>query len=178
MGGSSWQRLLTGLASGLFMLSGASVAADLRQQFDDCATIEDDTKRLACFDALASAIDETHVHEESPHTEAPRDTAATAATDPATTSTDSPTQSPKIIVPARTGNGKEIFAVRMTSCSESSGRDRQVYYFDNGEVWQRSNSSRNNVKNCDTPVLIERDAFGYKMRVESEGRNIRIRPVR
>ena len=47
----------------------------------------------------------------------------------------------------------------------------------NGEVWQQSNYSRNIVRDCDTAVTIEKDLFGYKMRVESENRSIRIRPL-
>lgn len=183
MSGACLQRLLTCCALGLALLSGPALADDLQRKIDDCAEVENDDDRLGCFDALASRDEESYApagNEAAAVT--PVTTAATIA-EPESTSKDeeAPETTSPIIAPARSRDEekeKEVFDVRLTRCSQTSASGRQVYYLDNGEVWRQSNNSRNNVRNCDTPVTIRKDLFGYKMEVPSENRSIRISPVR
>ena len=166
----------------LTLFSAVALAEDLQQRVDRCASIDSDAERLACFDALVSATS-------SPAGAAADDPGAAggpvqASSAEAPTSSDvaaTPTQSAPIIPPepARDEEKKKhVFSVQLTRCTQTSASGRQVYYLDNGEVWRQSNSNRNNVQNCNTPVTIEKDLFGYKMHVPSENRSIRIKPVR
>lgn len=183
MSGACQQRLLTYLALGLPMLTGPALADDLRRSVEACAQIVDDGDRLACFDALVSDDGESIAASGSDATVVAPVTAADTAADPAPSDTvEKPTeQSAPVIAPARTldeEKEREAFDVRLTRCTQTSASGRQVYYLDNGEVWRQSNNSRNNVRDCDTPVTIYKDLFGYKMEVPSENRSIRISPVR
>ena len=175
MGDSGWHRRVTCPAIVLLLLSVTAVAGDLQQRIADCADIGNDGQRLACFDAIASGSSGDYEPAVAEKAETPPATAA------ASTAAEAPAQSPPISapVPARDADKeKEVFNVRLTRCTKSPASGRQVYYLDNGEVWQQSNNSRKIVRNCDAAVTIEKDVFGYKMRVPSENRKIRISPVR
>lgn len=175
MSDSSGHRRATRVAIALLLVSGTAVAADLQQQVDACADIGDDQDRLACFDALVSGRNSDYVPAVAEPAEVPTAPAA------ASTAADAQVQSPPIIapLPARgEAREKDVFNVRLIRCTQTSVSGRQVYYFDNGEVWRQSNSGRKTVRNCDTAVTIEKDGFGYKMHVPSENRRIRISPVR
>ncbi len=202
MGHSNGHRRTHSFAMALLLLSGIANAADLQHEIDVCAAIADNDSRLACFDKLASAgqsdtlpaaaelaAEETiaakpaseetvaaKAADEGPAHASATTTAATAASG----SADTEAQSPPIIPPHQSGDDREnpVFNVRLIRCAQTSTSGRQVYYFDNGEVWRQSNSSRKKVRNCDTAVTVELDVFGYKMRVPSENRSIRISPVR
>ena len=177
MGKPSWYRLVTGSALLLTLVAGPAAAEELQQRIDACAAIDDDAERLACFDALSSANGDGVYVPAAP--EATSVSAAAPAPTSAVTQEEEP--SPPIIAPAPArgeDKEKEVFNVRLTRCTQTSAAGRQVYYFDNGEVWRQSNSSRNNVRNCDAAVTIQKDVFGYKMHVASENRSIRISPVR
>lgn len=178
MGVSSWQRQLTGLMLGLLVLPVAAAAADLQQEIDDCAAIADDGARLVCFDAIASMRRKSDAPDGNQQAGSQAEAASPAA-ESTVADADTPPRSPPIIAPAPARDKeKEVFVVRLTRCTETSVSGRQVYYLDNGEVWRQSNINRNNVKNCDTPVTIRKDLFGFKMHVPSEDRSIRISPVR
>lgn len=174
MGESGWHGRVIFPAMVLVLLMESAAADDLQRRIDACADIGDDELRLACFDGLASEEKGGY----GPAASEPADAPAAAA---ATTAADAPAQSPPIIAPAPArdeAKEKDVFNVQLTRCTQTSASGRQVYYLDNGEVWRQSNSSRNNVRDCNTAVTIEKDVFGYKMHVPSEDRSIRISPVR
>lgn len=192
MSHSNGHRRTYSFAMALLLLSGIVCAADLQHDIDACAAIADDGRRLACFDKLASAGNshsvptaaETSAEElvaAEPAVEGPGDApAATIAATAASSAADTEEQSPPILPSHLSGDDGEnpVFNVRLTRCAQTSASGRQIYYFDNGEIWQQSNDSRKKVRNCDTAVTVELDVFGYKMRVPSENRSIRISPVR
>lgn len=154
----------------MLLLAGTAVADDLQQQLHSCAAIENDSERLECFDDMAKGhapphdstsddIDDGEPEAESGPRQAER--GATESTSPAIVSKE-----------------EKVFVVRLVRCSTPSSGGRQLYFFDNGEVWQQSNTSPTKIRNCDTEVNVRQDLFGYKMEVPSENRKIRIRPVR
>ena len=167
----------------LLVVSASAVAGDLRQAVDTCAAIGEDKKRLACFDKLSSAPETDNDPAIAEPADAPAGTAAAATASSAASkeAASKEEESPPILPRHYAGDGEEgkaVFNVRLTRCAQTSATGRQIYYFDNGEVWRQSNDSRKKIRNCDTAVTVEQDVFGYKMRVPSEGRSIRIRPVR
>lgn len=183
MGDSCRRRKILCIVTGVLLNPGVAVADDLQAQIDACADVADDDIRLACFDALASGSERATASAGNRPMPAPAARSATEASPPtgAGANTEAKTQSPPISAPpparddAREMN---VYNLRLTRCTQTSVSGRQVYYLDNGEVWRQSNSSRNNVQNCDTAVTIEKDLFGFKMHVPSENRSVRISPVR
>lgn len=178
MGESSWHRASASAAFMLLLASGPAIAQGLQDQIDTCAEIDDSKDRLACFDALVTVKDGNDDSAAADPVDVPTATPPPVAP---STKTETAQRSPPIIAPAPARDDdkdKDVFNVRLTRCTQTSASGRQVYYLDNGEVWRQSNSSRNNVRNCDTAVTIQKDVFGYKMLVPSENRSIRISPVR
>ena len=62
---------------------------------------------------------------------------------------------------------------RVVQCQQD--RDGAWYFkFDNGQVWKQVDGTSRRFKDCDFPVVVSKDGFGYKMQVEGEGAKIRI----
>lgn len=178
MGDSSRHRWTTGAAVAFYLLAGNAVAGDLQQAIETCAAIGEDSDRLDCFDKLASAGKSDVVPVAAEPTQSAAETAVVAeASSVAEPEPTSPPILPKPVDGDDSGGNIE-FNVRLTRCAQTSATGRQIYYFDNGEIWRQSNNSRKKVRDCDTPVTVEQDVFGYKMHVASEKRSIRITPVR
>lgn len=177
------QQSRTFMVTSLLLVAGVASADDLKQRVDACAGIGDDGARLACFDALATprpAAQTSTGNDDTVAAAVPVQATATEVT-PVADDDATPTTSPAILPPAPAGDeAKENaeFSVQLTHCAETSATRRQIYYFDNGEVWEQSNNDKNKVRDCNTPVTVEKAMFGYKMRVPGQKRSIRIRPVR
>lgn len=154
----------------LLPVAGAD-ASGLQARVDACAEIGSDAERLECFDALVQVGAEVADGDvANTATEVP----AAAAPEPAPAEPGSNDTGPPAIIETEA----RTFEVRLVRCSTSASGARQLYFFDNGEVWQQSNVGRTKIKDCDTDVRIRQDLFGYKMEVPSEDRRVRIRPVR
>lgn len=43
-----------------------------------------------------------------------------------------------------------------------------LFYFEDGQIWKQVDTRRKRFKNCDWPVTIVKDGFGYKMLLDAE----------
>ena len=62
----------------------------------------------------------------------------------------------------------------VTSCRQGHYGD-WYFVFDNGQVWKEVNRRNRRFKECDFDVTIAKDSFGYKMRIESLDKTIRVK---
>ena len=72
------------------------------------------------------------------------------------------------------GEASATFSGMMRSCKK--GHFGEWYFvLDNGEVWREIKKRNRRFDNCKLEVTITRDTFGYKMRIESLDKTIRVR---
>ena len=62
---------------------------------------------------------------------------------------------------------------RVTRCQQD-GSKAWYFKFENGQVWKQVDRTTRRFKECDFPVVVSKDGFGYKMQVEGKGAKIRI----
>ena len=155
--------------------AGAQDAAELVR----CSTIENASERLACYDAASSAKNEP------PPGPQPEPVPAAPDVPPAD---DTAPQDPVPVLTDDVGEEQldreglreeERMVVRgtVTDC-ERDASGRHFFYFDNGQVWKQKDAGRLPIRDCSFDVRIERDFFGYKMRIDGQGKDIRISRVR
>ncbi len=180
--------------------AGAQDAAELAR----CSAIEDAGERLACYDAASGKQEPVSAPAPEPAPEPPPAPAPEPAPEPAPGPTPGPAPepqppaaapveaaAPQEEVPVLTDEvGEEQLARKepreeertpvrgtVTNCKrDASGR--YLFYFDNGHVWKQKEANRLPFRNCSFDVRIERDFFGYKMRVDGQDDDIRISRVR
>jgi len=70
-----------------------------------------------------------------------------------------------------------IIQGRVTECKKDAS-NKWYFVFDNGQVWKQRSNARLSNRECDFPVTITKDAFGYKMQIDGEGKKIRIGRIR
>ena len=145
------------------LTASVEVHAQESSDMDGCAELENAEARLACYDEVTGQSNSS-----PPDTEA-----AEKEPNPLTEevgqeqldSKDKPDQEP------------EAFAGRVTDCRQNAD-GKWYFYFANGQVWKERNSGKQRFKDCDFSVTITKDAFGYKMQIDGEGKKIRIGRVR
>ncbi len=153
-----------GVAAGL---AAAPVQADDATQINlaECAAIEADMERLACFDALA-AMDEV---------EPPAPPAAPAA--------------PAGPVPVTDEVGRErvegpsrpeapVYTANVTRCEENRQSGQTYLFFENGQVWRQANYRRLRLRECQFEVELTEDSFGYSVYIPSHDRRFRVTRIR
>lgn len=146
-------------------LALAQSSADLGR----CSEIEDDAKRVACYDEIAgrqSTVQEVNA-EEAVVSSAPE---AATSEEYAPLTADVGTEG--LDKKDRADDDKPVRG-RITSCQKNSLGD-YLFYFDNGQVWKQKSDKRLHYKECDFSVTISHDFFGYKMQVDGEKGRIRI----
>lgn len=164
------RRCLTGAGSVIaLMLAAMQAVAQEPAELARCSAIEDAEKRLACYDAASGKIEPAQESQAvAPGKDvAPQQDVETLTDDVGREQLD------------RGEQQEERTMVRgtVTNCKrDASGR--YYFYFDNGQVWKQKDSDRLPFRNCSFDVKIERDFFGYRMRVEGRGKDIRISRVR
>lgn len=158
--------------------TGAQDAAELAR----CSTIEDGAERLACYDAASG--------KNEPAPEPALEPAPEPATEPLLVAPveEAATQDDIAVLTDEVGQeqldrdepqDEERTMVRgtVTSC-ERDPSGRYYFVFDNGQVWKQKDSDRLAFRDCRFDVSIERDFFGYRMRIEGQGKDIRISRIR
>ena len=78
---------------------------------------------------------------------------------------------------SKSGSDDESWQARVVRCEESFD-GRFFFHLDNGEVWKQVKADRKSYKDCDFPITVTRDWFGYKMSTEDSKRPIRISRIR
>ena len=153
---------------GLGLLAGGPAwSAESIADIKACAEVTDADARLACFDELAERVQ----HEEL----AVDPASAVAAEEPEETSL--PEHLGGADFEEQSDNFEAHHQGMITECKQD--RDGRWYFrFSNGQVWKQSNLDRRRFKECSFPATISRDAFGYKMVIEGQGKQKTIRVSR
>lgn len=155
-----------GLAAALVPGAAFAVEADNSASLD-CSSIVDDALRLVCFDNLFS--------QPQPPVGDP----------PVSQSPPSPVAEQ---VPLSDDVGRETLGQseddidlavrgRLIKCPKNA-RGKLYFYFENGQVWEKKDSTRVTWKNCSFYVTIQKDYFGYKLSREGEKRYLRVARIR
>ena len=151
----------------LMALSNAAVAApsaDTIEKLKACARITDQETRFACYDELGERVLREETADSTPAQDSPVEPQAETAT--------TPVAEP---LPDDLGSKKAIqYIGTVTSCKKGHFGD-WFFFFDNGQVWKQVSDRNVRFKECNFDVTITKDAFGYKMRIDSEDRTIRVK---
>ena len=150
-----------------YSAAGVAQSADLVEELKACAKMTDRDARFACFDILGQRV----LAEESAYKEpAPGDAARPDATS-ITTATDAPPLPNDLGVP---GPSTISYSAKVTSCKQGHHGD-WYFYFDDGQVWKEVSTRSRRYKECDFDVTVTKDRFGYKMRIDTLDKTIRVR---
>ena len=163
------------LAASLPALCAAQAADGLSR----CSRLEDDTERLACYDALSGRDTPTAT---TPETAPPAAPAQAKSAEPAPGAGEYGALTDEVgaeALPRKEGSAPDFRPVRarVTDCRKDvSGK--YFFVFENGQVWKQRDSSRLHFRDCAFEVTISKDFFGYKMQIEGDDRETRIGRVR
>ncbi|MEL7448470.1 MAG: hypothetical protein AAFN78_04630 [Pseudomonadota bacterium] len=190
----------------LFLLAALALANpalaadnDLADRLAECGSLEQDSARLACYDALrptaAAAAPEPAVEAVAPveavatveaaeAVEATDVVAAAPAAAAATASvaeTDGPQPLTDDVAKATIepeAKEREEYAATVTSCTKTRTPNRTYFHMENGQIWRQSNSGRLKLhdNSCQFDVVLRKDGFGWVMLIpEDKNRKIRVR---
>ena len=151
----------------VFTSAGVAQPVDTVEELKVCARMTDQDARFACFDNLGERVlREEPVDKEPTQDQMPRPEAETA------------TETNAQPLPDDFGCSKSVqYSGLITSCKK--GHYGNWYFiFDNGQVWKEVNKRNLRFKECNFNATITRDTFGYKMRIDSVERTIRVRRTR
>jgi len=170
--------------------AGTAVATpeDIVAELKSCARMSESNARTSCYEALGKRVIED---KSSPATtaetvpspaESPEPAAGVAATATASSAVaPAPASQPQMednmggykYAEKASDHPDNDIHTRVVQCQQD--RDKVWFFkFENGQVWKQVDRSRLNFKDCDFPVVVSKDGFGYKLQVEGEGRKIRI----
>ena len=150
---------------GLF-LGAPAWSAEPLSEIKACAEVEDPGARLACFDQLAERLQDEEVAVKA---------ASAAEVNEAVASSNEPAEAalPEHLGGADFEEQAENFETRhqgtITRCEQASD-GRWYFWFNNGQVWRQSNRERQRFRECNFLATVSRDAFGYKMVVDVNGK--------
>ncbi len=176
----------------LVLLSSASSsnAATLAEQVRACATIATADQRLECYDRLGRQVVESAdtvapvTAQDAPaappaasgEKEAP---AAPAAATAGASAGASPKKPPDENFGGYQFKDPEedpdemAMVTRVVDCQKERGSGSWYFRFENDQVWKQVDRHPLNFQDCDFPVKVVSDGFGYVMRIE--GRELKIR---
>jgi hypothetical protein len=146
----------------------AGGAGDL-QQFMDCKAIPLDAKRLACFDAAATALAAREVVEKSPD----QDNSQAKKTVEESFGRES-------LTPEQRGEEKEAEKYRAkVEVFSRDGYGNLILVLENGQVWRQTDGSEAQILNGEQWVTLHRAAMGsYLITIESIHRAYRFKRVK
>ena len=153
---------------GLGLLAGAPAgSADSIEDIGACAKVSDAVARLACFDELAERVQRAEL--------AVDPGVAVAADEPGEAAL--PEHLGGADFEEQADNFETHHQGTMTKCQQA--RDgRWYFWFNNGQVWKQSNINRQRFRECSYLATISRDAFGYKMVIDENGKQRSVRVSR
>jgi hypothetical protein len=174
------KRQILGVVTGAMLLwSAPSLAGSETVSVDElsqCREIADSEQRLACYDGIgkpAPAIEPTATVAEP----LAQDTAAAAEVVPAA-KVDSAYRelTDDVGLPKTDATSQQIRAT-VVRCGQANNR-KFYFYFDNGQVWEYIGGKRLRYKNCDTQASLIEDGLGFKMQLDGESLEMRVRRVK
>ena len=187
----------------LILLPLSTAAAELASGLGQCATLTDDSQRLACFDQLAASLTPaaTIAAAPTPAAAAAAPVAAASVVATASTAAQSPTAAiaavaPEPVVPAATAS---VQAAAAPSASERFGLEQKqapaeqleqiratvlqrnkdpygkwVITLDNGQVWKQNEST--SFRFPSEQVTIERGLLGaFYLRAEGQNKRLKVK---
>lgn len=150
--------------AGLILFQSISSAANdntsyesLASELKACVLTEEDAARLKCFDSLANKFSEPEeiVKKKEKAQALPENLGGRKFE-----------ESP---------DAEEGSRGLVTSCQKSYD-GKWFFIFENGQVWKQVDRVKRRYKGCNFNVTINKDGFGYKLRVDGdENRSIRIK---
>lgn len=156
-----------------------SISDELRR----CASIEDASARLACYDGLsgrqisAPVAPSASLDPSVALSSVERSVVEPSAVEP---SANKPLADPNTeTVRENTDDRYETVSTRaaVTKCRQD-GNKKYYFYLENGQVWKQSDRKRLKYEDCNFNVTITKDFFGSKMQRDGEDRRIRITRVK
>jgi len=154
------------------LTASAEVHAQDSSDMARCAELENADARLACYDEVigqsSSPPPDPEAAEKEPIGTAPPGEPVPLTRDVGQEQLDSHDRSESELT---------IIQGRVTECQKDAN-NKLYFVFDNGQVWKQRADARLPVGECDFPVTITKDVFGYKMQIEGEGKKIRIGRIR
>lgn len=143
-------------------LANDSVTDELRR----CASMDDASSRLACYDRLGGR----------------------QASNPETTVAPATVSEPAALPPEDFGaeslhraddkkNDDAAVTAKVSRCVKDA-RKKYVFYLEGGQVWKQISDKKLFYKECAFNVTISKDFFGYKMQVDGEKSRFRVSRVR
>jgi len=183
-----------------FVTAPVIAADDVVSRLTMCQAIAIEADRLHCYDALASSMAPTGAPAEVAAAATPAEVPAAARTEaPAEAPTEVPAEVPPVQAAATPSDkpppltddvskvsvkGTPIeqpkYSTVVTDCKRSNQEQRTYFYMENGQVWKQSDAGRLRFKNkeCQFEATIEKKSFGWRLRIPSEDRVIRVFRVR
>jgi hypothetical protein len=137
-----------------------------------CAELENADARLACYDEVIGPSSSSPPNPEAAEKE-PTGTAQRSEAVPLTQDVGEE----QLDDYKRSESEPTIIQGRVTEC-KTDASNKLYFVFDNGQVWKQRSNARLSNRECDFPVTITKDAFGYKMQIDGEGKKIRIGRIR
>lgn len=150
-------------------------ADDAASRLSACQAIAVDADRLDCYDAIASSMAAADVPAEIPAKVSEVQSAAAPSDKPPPLTDDVSKVSVK-----GANIEQPIYSTVVTACKRSEQEQRTFFYLENGQVWKQSDAGRLRLENkeCQFEATIEKKAFGWRLRIPSEDRVIRVFRVR
>jgi hypothetical protein len=161
----------------IFILGTLALTASVEVHAQDssdmarCAELENADARLACYDEIIGGSisrPNPEAAEKEPTGTAPRSEPVPLTQDVGEEQLDGKN---------RPESEPEIVQGRVTECKKDAS-NKLYFLFDNGQVWKQRSNARLPGGECDFSVTITKDAFGYKMQIDGEGKKIRIGRIR
>jgi hypothetical protein len=139
----------------------AQHAEDLMQELEQCRALDDDDKRLVCYDRIG---------------EVPSVVETTTAEDVREQDSQYGDLTDDIGLPKQADGEKTILAT-ISSCGLASNRIF-YFYFENGQIWKYVGNKRLKYRDCNREAKIIVDRFGFALQLEGETRSLRIMRVK
>ena len=160
------------ILSAIALAESAQVHAQETSEMARCASLENADARLACYDDVVDRSTSSRPNPEAVGKE-PARTAPGDETVLLTQGIGEEQLDPK----DRQEREPMIVHGRVTGCQKDASK-KWYFVFDNGQVWKQRSNARLTTRECDFPVTITKDAFGYKMQIDGESKWIRIGRIR
>ena len=159
------------LVIAMYTSPGIAQSADPAEELKACAKMTDREARLACLETLGERV----LRDESADSTSARQQVAQPEAIPKATDTEPLPDDPDV---STLGNDQEsnstVYSGMITSCR----KDAYGYWYfisENGQVWKEVRKRNRKFSECNFNVTITNDIFGYKMRIDTLEKTVRVK---